>query len=159
MSLCREDVEVFLWLLDLVNCLASAAPLLVSLMSVSRHSSIPEHNFLSASTLHEFVGFWFCVCVWHFFPPCYFSCHFITQSFPVALPCSSTHLYGLHLNTVTSVFLRQPPEQQVSSTHNLYSFPHEQLVCPSKGVSKYTQRLYRSSIWTEGTKKYIADKS
>lgn len=104
---------------------------------------------------------WFlvlCVCGF-FFPPCYFSCHFITQSFPVALPCSSTHLYGLHLNTVTSVFLRQPPEQQVSSTHNLYSFPHEQLVCPSKGVSKYTQRLYRSSIWTEGTKKYIADKS
>lgn len=64
MSLCHEDTEVFLWLLDLVNCLASAALLLVSLTYVSRHSSIPEHHFLSTSTLR-----WFLVlCVCGFFP-------------------------------------------------------------------------------------------
>lgn len=125
MSLCREDIEVFLWLLDLMNRLASDDLLLVSLMYVSRHISTPEHNFLSTSALHDFVGFWefFYVCVVFF--PCHISCHFITQSFPVALSRSSTHIYGLHLNIVTSLFLTQTPEQQVSFTHNLYSFPHE----------------------------------
>lgn len=92
MSLCCEDIEVFLWLLDLMNRLASDDLLLVSLMYVSRHISTPEHSFLSTSALHDFVGFWEFFYVCGFFPlPHQLSFH------NSILPCGTVTLQHTYL--------------------------------------------------------------